>query len=92
MIQLIKIALVFIVILISLRYKINLGVTLAIAALLLLLFSAVAPIESLKIVIGTFGDYSNLNLMANIVCITILKRSFYTGQLKPIGKIHPNSF
>ena len=87
MIQLIKIALVFIVILISLRYKINLGVTLAIAALLLLLFSAVAPIESLKIVIGTFGDYSNLNLMANIVCITILGNVLsYTGQLNLLVK------
>ena len=68
--------------LVALRRKINLGATLAGAAFLLLFLSAVPLVESLKIAISTFGDPANLDLMANIVCITILGNVLsYTGQL-----------
>jgi len=85
--QVIKLVLVFTIILLSLRRKINLGATLAGAGVLLLFLSSITPTKSLEIAISTFKDYSNLNLMANIVCITILGNVLsYTGQLNRLVK------
>ena len=82
MTSLIELIVVFVLILVALRRKINLGATLAGAAFLLLFLSAVPLTKSLKIAISTFGDPANLDLMANIVCITILGNVLsYTGQL-----------
>ncbi len=87
MIQLIELILIFIVIMISLRHKINLGLTLTGAAFFILLLSQISPYQSLKLAISTFGDFSNLDLMANIVCITILGNVLsYSGQLKQLVK------
>lgn len=82
MIHLVKIVLVFVLILLALRKKINLGATLVGAAFLLLFFSAISPLESLKVVVNTFFIPDNLDLIANVVCITLLGNTLsYTGQL-----------
>ena len=87
MIQLIELVLIFAIILVSLRHKINLGLTLTGAAFFILLLSQISFGESLKLAISTFGNFSNLDLMANIVCITILGNVLsYTGQLNRLVK------
>jgi hypothetical protein len=49
--------------------------------------SKITPYQSERLVISTFGDFSNLDLMANKVCITILGNVLsYTGQLKRLVK------
>jgi len=82
MLDILKLAAIFVIILVLLRRKVSLGLVMLAASVLLGIFSGFSPLLFLKVVIDTLTDPATLLLLVFLYMVSLLEKIFrQSGKL-----------